>query len=307
MRYNGARDFFLDPPRVVRCRKNPFGIFPALCGVIGGLIKAVFIAVFLCGVSCPRACAGEIVLTLDDALLTALKENRQLAQGRAGEEAARARVSLANSAVLPAVDISGTLGMTRGLYSKDVGELSEQVSVRQYLYKGGAISAAMSKSKFDLSAAQASLSRDKQEVLLKVKKSFFTLVLAERYRRLSRFIAVNARQHLDYVSELHRRGQASESEIIGKRSSLRSAMYLYSNAATQKKSAGEILGNLLYLKSGDEIAAAGRLRYAFRGHRLRCRFPESRGFQAGVKTIRGRRAFCGGSGKDRQRLRAGRL
>ena len=81
---------------------------------------------------------------------------------------------------------------------------------------------------------------------------------------LSRFIAVSAKRHLDYVSELHRRGQASESEIIGQRSSLRSAMYLYSSAATQKKSAGEILANLLYLKSGDEITAAGRLRYAFR-------------------------------------------
>ncbi len=259
-----ARVFFLDLPRAVRYRKNLFGIFPELYGVICGLIKAGLIAVFFCGVSCPRACAGEIVLTLDEALLTALKDNRQLAQGKAKEEAARAGVSLANSAVLPTVDISGTLEMTRGLYSKDVGELSEQVSVRQYLYKGGAISAAMRKSKFNLSAAQASLSRDKQEVLLKVKKSFFTLVLAERYRRLSRFIAVSAKRHLDYVSELHRRGQASESEIIGQRSSLRSAMYLYSSAATQKKSAGEILANLLYLKSGDEITAAGRLRYAFR-------------------------------------------
>lgn len=227
-------------------------------------LKTVIITVFLTGVFLRQAPAAEIVLTLDDALLLALRENRQLAAGLAKEEEARAGVSLARSAVLPSVDVSGTLGVTKGLYSKDIGEVSGEVSVRQYLYKGGAITAGMRRSGFDLSAAQASLSRDKQEVLLKVKKSFFTLVLAERYLRLSRLMAMNAQRHLDYAAELYRHGEASESDLIGKRSALSGAAYLYLNAAVQKRSAGEVLGNLIYLENGGEIAASGRLYYAFR-------------------------------------------
>ena len=223
------------------------------------IIIAGFLAIF-----CRQVLAEQPVLTLDDALRLALGENRQLAIGQAKEDEARAGISLARSAMMPALDISGTLGVTRGLYSKDINEVSGRAAIKQDLYKGGAIRAGVRKSEFDLSYARASLSRDKQEVLLKVKKSFFTLILAERYCRLNRLIALNARRHFDYISELYKNGQVSESELIRMRAILRNAEYLYLNAGTQKGAAAEVLGNLIYFKDSGKIAVSGELYYDFR-------------------------------------------
>ncbi|MFH1245835.1 MAG: TolC family protein, partial [Candidatus Omnitrophota bacterium] len=173
-----------------------------------------FLLIALC-LRCVCAQAEEVVLTLPEAIAIALRDNRDVLLQ--AEELQKSKHALAESqaALWPALSLLAGETLTHGYYAdKDLFQFSGQITLKQYLYKGGKTSAAIAQDEYQIEADQALLERTKLETALVVKKAFFTLLLAEEFARLNKNIVENAEKHLAKGEAKFSKGQAAELEIL---------------------------------------------------------------------------------------------
>ncbi len=205
--------------------------------------------------------AEEQSLTLDEALSIALRDNRDILLKAADIKKAKEKIAEARSGLFPALSFTGTWTNTAGYYSEDLGQTGAQVALKQYLYKGNRTINTISQNKYKLEASQSLLDKAKLELVLNVKKAFFTLLLASEFADLNQGILENTQEHLNFIKERYKNGLASESDILNIEASLKNVWEAHQASLNQLEAGGALLNNLLYLKEDVRIKPNAQFSY----------------------------------------------
>ncbi len=203
----------------------------------------------------PPLKAQEIVLTLDEALSLAVRNNRSILLKAEDVLKAKAKIKEAQAGLLPSLDLAAGWQDLRELYSKDVGTYSAGAGITQTLYASGKVINAVKISEYNYFASQAVLDTVKLDTIAEVKKAFYTLGLSEQFAEINKGIVENTREHIDFMQARFEQGQSSESEIIAMRSSLVNAQQAYEVSLNQKEAAEALLINLLSFDKEVKIRA----------------------------------------------------
>lgn len=205
--------------------------------------------------------AQEISLTLDEAVALALRDNRDILLKAEDVKLAKEKIAEAKAGLLPSLNFTGGWTGTRGFYSKDLGQTTTQATLKQYLYKGGETINTIAQNRYKFDVSQALLDKTKLETVLKIKKIFYTLLLAKEFTRVNKSIVGNTVEHLDSLKERYKTGQASESDTLNIEASLDSVQEAYEASSNQVEESAAILKNLLYLDDAVSIMPAGQFIY----------------------------------------------
>ena len=205
--------------------------------------------------------AEEVPLTLDQAIAIALRDNRDILLKGEDVKKAKLKIAEAEASLFPALSFTGGWTDTRGSYSKDLAQFTTQTTLKQYLYKGGEIINTIRLNEHGLTVAQAILDKTKLEMVLNVKKAFYTLLLANEFVDLNKGILDNTQEHLDFLLQRYTNGQASESDVLKVGASVESIKEAYEASLNQMESAQVLLSNLLYLDKDTKIKPNAQLNY----------------------------------------------
>jgi len=205
--------------------------------------------------------AEEIPLNLEEAIAVALRDNRDVLLKAEDVKKAKENIAEAKAGLLPTLGFTAIRTYTRGLYAKDLGQSTTQATLKQYLYKGGKTVNTIGQNKYKLKVQEALLDKARAEIVLNVKKAFYTLLLSSEFANLNKSIAQNTRTHLGVVQERYLSGQASESDTLKIQHSLSAVIEAYEASLNQVEASAALLKNLLYLDEKIKISPAGQFVY----------------------------------------------
>ena len=205
--------------------------------------------------------AQEISLTLEEAVSLALRNNRDVLLKTEDVKKAKEDIKDAKSELLPTLTFTGGLSDTRGLYSKDTTQSSAQLSLKQYLYKGGETVNTIQQSKDKLLVSEALLEKERLDTVLKVKKAFFTLLLSQELVELNKSLMDNSNKYILTLEERYTGGHESESQILTIKSTSANTERAYAASLNQVESAKALIKNLLFMDTQVEIKLNGDFSY----------------------------------------------
>ncbi len=205
--------------------------------------------------------AQEITLTLDEAIVIALRDNRGILLKAEDVKKAKEKISESKASFFPTLNLTGSLTDTRGYYAKDLAQTTAGAALKQYLYRGGEVVNTIRYNNAKFEVARAIMDKTKLELVLDVTKAFYALLLSEEFTRLNRGILENAREHLNSLLLRYKNGEVSESDILGIQLSLAVTEEAYSASLNQVETGEELLRNLLYLGFDARIKLTGVFNY----------------------------------------------
>jgi outer membrane protein len=227
-----------------------------------------------------EATAQEQVLTLEQAVTTALVSSLDLRDARMGLEVAEEQVSEAWSLLYPTINASA--GYTRNLSvasnflpavifdpSADPAELipvrfgsdniwTTSINVEQPLFKPGVFVGVGAASSFK-NLERENVRGRTQAVVTRVRVSYYSLLLAQEQARLVQKSVDRVRQSLTETKALNKAGLASDYDVLRlevELANLEPSLRRARNAVSQSE---RELGIELGLESGDQIRVAGSL------------------------------------------------
>jgi len=209
--------------------------------------------------------AEEIILTLDEAIAFALRDNRGVLLQAEEIKKAQEKIAESKAGLLPTLNFTASLTDTRGLYAKNLSQTTTQATLKQYFYKGGEIINTICYNKDSLEVEQAVLDKTKLELVLDVTKAFYVLLLGDEFAQLNKGIFENAQEHLTSKLLRYKNGEVSESDILNIQSSLAATEEAYAMSLNQLETGKAFLRNLLYLGDDAQIKLAGVFDYQVRG------------------------------------------
>lgn len=221
----------------------------------------ILIILFTFIVSSNIAAAEEVALTLDEAVAIGLRDNRDILLKAEDVKKAKQKIAEAVSAALPSVTLGGSWTNTREYYSKDYSQLTWQAGAKQYLFKGGRTINTIAYNKNLLVVSQALLDKTKLETAFNLENAFYTLLLATEFASLNKNILDNTKQHLEFTQARFKNGQASESDILKIKESLRTVEQVYQLSLNQVESSQLLLKNLLFLSKNIDIISDAQFAY----------------------------------------------
>jgi outer membrane protein len=217
---------------------------------------AIFIFLFNPGLK-----AEEITLTLDEAVALALRSNPDVSLKTEDVLKAKAKIEEARAGLLPSLNLSAGWQDTRELYAKDVGTYSTHAGVTQILYMSGKVINAVKVSEYNYAASKAVLDKTKLDTVLNVKKTFYTLILADKFAEINKGIVENTQEHIDFIQARFGQGESSESDMIKMRFALLDVQQAYEASVNQAEAAVALLNNLLFFDKEVRIKAIDPLIY----------------------------------------------
>lgn len=205
-----------------------------------------FLIIFCLAVFCSVR-AEEVVLTVDEAVVLALRNNRDVLLKAQDLQDAKEQIALARAELFPTLDFTAGHTYTRGLYRKDLGQSTTQATLKQYLYKGGKTQNTIKQNEYELIVAEALFDEQKQETAYSAQEAFYALLLAGELLSLNKAILDNTRQHFDFLNARFNNGEASGTDLLEIKAAIENTNQAYESAVNQHAQAQEILRNLLYL------------------------------------------------------------
>lgn len=205
--------------------------------------------------------AEEVSLTLDEAVVLALRNNRDVLLKAEEVKKAKLKIAEACASFFPTLDFTGNWTNTRGLYLKDIASTTTQTTLKQYLYKGSKTINTIEQNEYKLAVAQALWDKTKLETVLNVKKAFYTLLLTQEFLNLNKRIVENIQEHLTVIKERYQNGQASESDLLEIEASLHSVWEAYEVSLNQLEASQVLLNNILYLDIDTKIKPDAQFSY----------------------------------------------
>ena len=205
--------------------------------------------------------AEEVPLTMDQAIAIALRDNRDILLKAEDVKKAKLKIAEAEASLFPALSFTGGWTDTKGSYSKELTQSTTQATLKQALYKGGKIINTIQLNEHGLTVAQAILDKTKLEIILNLKKAFYTLLLSNEFVDLNKGILDNTQEHLDFLVQRYANGQASESDVLKVGASLEGIKEAYEASLNQMESAQLLLNNLLYLDKDTKIKPSAQFNY----------------------------------------------
>lgn len=191
--------------------------------------------------------AEEVPLSFNEVVAIGLRDNRDILLKAQDVERAKLKISEAQAGVFPTLTYTGSWFYTAGLYAKDLSQNSSQISLKQYLYRGGKVINSIKYNDYKLEVVQFLLDKTKLEIIFDLSLAYYTLSLSNFFVDLNKAILDNSVQHLDYINARYKNGEVSETNILQAQASLSSVKQAYEVSKAQQESAGGLLNNLLFL------------------------------------------------------------
>ncbi|MFA5093140.1 MAG: TolC family protein [Candidatus Omnitrophota bacterium] len=207
------------------------------------------------------AYAEEITLSFNEAVAIGLRDNREILIKAEDVKKAKFAISSAQAGIFPTVDFTYNWFYTSGLYTKNIQEHTSQLSIRQYLYRGGLVVNSIKYSQYQMEVTQAILDKTKLEMIFNFSRAYYTLKLANSFVQLNQAILENSRQHLEHIEALYQKGQASQTDILQAQAALANVEQAYVASKSQAQSAAALLNNLLALDKDILISPSTELKY----------------------------------------------
>lgn len=222
--------------------------------------KAILIlAVFF--IFAPAIMAEEVSLTLDEAVLISLRDNRSVLLKAEDVKKAKLKISEARAGLLPSVNFTASWTDTIGYYAKDSAQESAQTTLKQYLYKGGKTVNTIEQNEYKLAVSEAILDKAKAETILEVWKTFYTFLFARDFCDLNKDLVKNAREHLNFVQARYENGEVSGLDVSKTGDLTAEVERAYAASISQVEASRAILKNLLYLDDQVSVIAEGQFTY----------------------------------------------
>ena len=229
-------------------------------------IQGCFITLFFLAVSSPVIAQEQkgpaVVLTLDEAIVIALRDNRDIRLNQEKLAQAKLKIEEAKGAFLPEVTLTGGAIDTRGLYKKDINNYSFQGNVKQYIYKGGKSLNTLKQARHKKDVQEALLEKNVSDSAANIKKAFYTILMAKEFIQVNRLIRDNSRAHFDSLQERYARGEVAESDLLRAKARLADSRSLYESALNQEENAREVFKNILSLEEKTDVELQGGFEYA---------------------------------------------
>ncbi len=190
----------------------------------------VSLALFL-ALSGPVFSQDALILTLDDCIRMALRQNPFYLAEKAKEEAASATVREAVAGFFPSVNAQGSNILDKKVFSIVIppfypGMPSQKVKMdftRAYqmslnfslpLFTGGQLLSGFKQANLNLEATQEGIRQLQQETVLNVKKGFYGILLARKFVEVSEEALALAEKHRTNVQNLYDVGMASKFDLL---------------------------------------------------------------------------------------------
>jgi len=206
--------------------------------------------------------AQEIPLTFSEVVAIGLRDNRDILLQAGDVEKAKLKIAEAQGAAFPSLNYTGSWFHTAGLYANDLTQSTSQITLKQYLYKGGKVINNIKYSNYKLEVEQSLLDKTKLEAIFDLSQAYYTLSLASSFVELNKGILQNSREHLNYVSARYKNGQASETEILQAQASLATVEQAFEDSQSQKEAAQALLNNLLSLDKDVVVVPTTKFQFA---------------------------------------------
>jgi len=207
------------------------------------------------------AFSEEINLSLNEALVIALRDNRDILLKEEELKKAKVKISESHADLFPAFTLSGDWTYTSGYYAKDISQTGMQVDLRQNLYTGGKTFNTIKYNGYRFEVAKALLDKAKIDTASNVKKSLLTLILAQDFSKLNKMLVDNGKEELLFIQERYKAGEVSESDVLRAESALSDLVQVYESSLNQVSLAQAVLNNLLYLDKDVKIKAIGEFNF----------------------------------------------
>jgi outer membrane protein len=179
----------------------------------------------------PAATGETMVLTLDDSIRLALKQNPFFLAAQAKEDQASAAVGQAVAGFFPSVNAQGTNVLDKKVFSVEFpslvpGQPPTRVKLdfsRAYqftvnfslpVYAGGRLVSGYKTANYNLLATRESIRQTRQETVLNVKKSFYGYLLAQSFVDVAQEGVALAEKHYTNVKNLYDVGMASKFDLL---------------------------------------------------------------------------------------------
>jgi outer membrane protein len=205
--------------------------------------------------------AEDLLLTIEEAVIIALRDNRDVLLRAEEVKKAQARIEESQGMLWPSLTLGGSATRTFELYPKDFNTYSPQVSFKQYLYRGGKTMNTIAQNTARKEVSQALSDRSQLEILQKVRRTFYTLILGERFATLNRQIVDNTQKHLAVLEARVHSGQVAQEDLLSVKKSLEMVQQAATEAENQVSSLQALMGNILYLEESAMVRPRGELIY----------------------------------------------
>jgi len=173
----------------------------------------------------------KMVLTLDDSIRLALKQNPFYLAAKEREDQASAAVGQAVAGFFPSLNAQGINVLDKKVFSVEFpsmipGQPPQRVKLdfsRAYqftvnfslpVFAGGRLVSGYKTANFNLEATRESIRQSRQETVLNVKKAFYGYLLAESFADVAQEAVTLAEKHFKNVKNLFDVGMASKFDLL---------------------------------------------------------------------------------------------
>jgi len=221
------------------------------------------IIIIICGVFLfsVNAQAETVTLTLEEAIAIALRDNRDILLKEEDLKDAKSKLKEAHAGLFPTLNFTASYKDTRAYYNKNLSETATQTTLKQYLYKGGAIINTIKYEGKNIKVAKALLDKEKLELIKDVKKNFYTLYLTKDFVKLNKAIMQNNQDQLVSYKERYDNGEVSYSDIFEIDAALSNAKNVYGESFNQIEASELLLKDLLAIDINLKIDLVDEFKY----------------------------------------------
>lgn len=210
--------------------------------------------------------AAVRMLTLDEAMATAVERNRDILKAREYIASVRGRYIEERAAAFPQLTATATLGRDKDesqkIYSPMQTERTDRRSVKvgltQPLFTWGQVSAAIRAAEVGLKSADEQLRLYRQAALMDVSAAFYDVLHTRDLYALALHNLEQKKRHLDEARRRYQVGVATDYDLLAAEVSVDNARPETVRMQNQIRTTREKLRFLLALE-GEEIDAAGSL------------------------------------------------
>lgn len=207
-------------------------------------------------------------MTIDEAIKEAIKNNPNIVQLKAEEDASLARVKQAKSSFFPSLSFGFTYsrvssvptfpgGIHFGFPDSYTGNFQLQYPVFTWGKRGNSIKL----SQVGVENSRVTIQLKESEIRYNVVRSFYGLILAERGLNLAKDAFERAQEHLRSVLDQYKAGRATDLDTLKARVALSNAKVQVLKATHQIETAREGLNLILGRSPQGEIKPEGKLEF----------------------------------------------
>lgn len=177
------------------------------------------------------ALAAPSVLTLEQALENAWKNQPQLQQAQASLQAAQARIVSSRASMLPSVSLGAGFNTGSGRENLGiVGDSNLSLRASQLIYDFGQRGNRYEASKAQLAAQEQSARETRQQVALSVRSAFFAAQAAKVLVTVNQENLANQQRHLNQVQQFVKAGTRPPIDLVQERANVANAQRQLINA-----------------------------------------------------------------------------